>query len=165
VTTAGDEATMGGGTFWALAQKAAQHPPESVLLADDYGRSLTAIAFRDEAERAAAGLLARRIGPGDVVSWQLPTTLEAAVLIGAWARLGVVQNPIIPVYRHREVGFIAEQARARLLVAPETWRGFGHGDTAATRGCHGRGRMPVGTARGGPTLLDRRAGGLPGRGI
>src|SRR5215469_9291307 len=125
---------MHGGTFWALAEEAARQRPESVLLADGYGRSLTATAFRDEAERAAAGLLARRIGPGSVVSWQLPTTLEAAVLIGACARLGVVQNPIIPVFRHREVGFIVEQARPRLLVVPETWRGFGHGDMARSLG-------------------------------
>src|SRR5215469_5586642 len=125
---------MHGGTFWALAEEAARQRPESVLLADGYGRSLTAAAFRDEAERAAAGLLALRIGPGDVVSWQLPTTLEAAVLIGACARLGAVQNPIIPVFRHREVGFIAEQVRARLLVVPETWRGFVHGDMARSLG-------------------------------
>jgi cyclohexanecarboxylate-CoA ligase len=120
----------GGGAFWALVEEAAQRRPDSVLLTDGYGRSLTALAFRDEAERAAAGLLARRVSPGDVLSWQLPTTLEAAVLIGACARLGVVQNPIIPVFRHREVGFIIEQVRARLVVVPETWRGFGHGDMA-----------------------------------
>jgi acyl-CoA synthetase (AMP-forming)/AMP-acid ligase II len=121
---------MGGGTFWALVEEAAQRRPDSFLLADGYGRALTAAAFRDEAERAAAGLLARRIGPGDVVSWQLPTTLEAAVLAGACARLGVVQNPIIPVFRHREVGFIVGQVQARLVVVPETWRGFSHGDMA-----------------------------------
>ena len=120
----------GGGAFWALVEEAAQRRPDTVVLADGYGRSLTALAFRDEAERAAAGLLARRVGPGDVVSWQLPTTLEAAVLLGACARLGVVQNPIIPVFRHREVGFIIEQVQARLVVVPETWRGFGHGDMA-----------------------------------
>jgi cyclohexanecarboxylate-CoA ligase len=119
-----------GGAFWALVEEAAQRRPDSVLLVDGYGRSLTALAFRDEAERAAAGLLAWRVGPGDVLSWQLPTTLEAAVLIGACARLGVVQNPIIPVFRHREVGFIIEQVQAGLVVVPETWRGFGHGDMA-----------------------------------
>lgn len=120
----------GGGAFWALVEEAAQRRPDGVLLADGYGRSLTALAFRGESERAAAGLLARRAGPGDVVSWQLPTTLEAAVLIGACARLGVVQNPIIPVFRHREVGFIVGQVQARLVVVPDTWRGFGHGDMA-----------------------------------
>jgi cyclohexanecarboxylate-CoA ligase len=121
---------MGGGEFWTLVAEAAGQRPGSVLVADGHGRSLTATAFRDEAERAAAGLLALRVGPGDVVSWQLPTTLEAAVLLGACARLGVVQNPIIPVFRHREVGFIVEQVRSRLLVVPERWRGFGHGDMA-----------------------------------
>ena len=34
------------------------------------------------------------------------------------ARLGAVQNPILPIYRDREVGFIARQTRRRLLVVP-----------------------------------------------
>jgi acyl-CoA synthetase (AMP-forming)/AMP-acid ligase II len=116
--------------FWALVESAARQRPDGVLLADDHGRSLTAPAFRDEAERAAAGLLERGVKPGDVVSWQLPTTLEAAVLLGACARLGAVQNPVIPLLRHREVAFIVGQVKTALLVVPETWRGFGHGEMA-----------------------------------
>lgn len=117
-------------TFWRLVETAASDRPGAVLLADDHGRSLTTTALRDQAERAAAGLLALGVGPGDVVSWQLPTTLEAAVLMAACARLNVIQNPIIPVFRHREVAFIVRQVRARLVVVPETWRGFGHGEMA-----------------------------------
>ena len=32
------------------------------------------------------------------------------VLFGALRRLGAVQNPILPIYREREVGFIVRQA-------------------------------------------------------
>src|SRR5207245_5518710 len=39
-------------------------------------------------------------------------------------RLGAVQNPIIPIYRAREVGFVARQTQARLLIVPSVWRGF-----------------------------------------
>jgi acyl-CoA synthetase (AMP-forming)/AMP-acid ligase II len=46
------------------------------------------------------------------------------VLFGALRRLGAVQNPILPIYREREVGFIVRQAGSRLLVVPSTWRGF-----------------------------------------
>ena len=50
------------------------------------------------------------MGDGTVVSWMQPTTLEAMVLFGALRRLGAVQNPILPIYREREVGFIVRQA-------------------------------------------------------
>ena len=56
------------------------------------------------------------------MSWILPSRIEAFVLIGALARLGAVQNPILPIYRHREVGFITRQTGCRLLVVPGTFR-------------------------------------------
>src|SRR5690606_14518221 len=49
---------------------------------------------------------------------------EAMVLFGALRRLGAVQNPILPIYREREVGFIVGQVAPRALVVPSTWRGF-----------------------------------------
>nr|MDT0665352.1 AMP-binding protein [Micromonospora sp. DSM 115978] len=73
-------------TFWGLVEQAVRQRPDAVVLADDYGRSLTTTALRDEAERAAAGLQALGVAAGDVVSWQLPTVLEAAVLMAACAR-------------------------------------------------------------------------------
>ena len=72
------------------------------------------------------------------MSWQLPTTLETMVLMAALARFGAVQNPIIPILREHEVGFITEQLSSEYLVMPEIWRGFDHGalarSLAATRG-------------------------------
>jgi hypothetical protein len=70
-------------SFWRLVCDAAARVPERVVLADDYGRTLTTAQLRSAAERVAAGL---RVRPGMVVSWQLPTTLEACVLMGALAR-------------------------------------------------------------------------------
>ena len=46
------------------------------------------------------------------VSWELPTWNQSLVLVGALARLGARQNPLIPIYRGREVGFITEQSDA-----------------------------------------------------
>jgi acyl-CoA synthetase (AMP-forming)/AMP-acid ligase II len=121
-------------TVWDLIARAAADRPDDLLLADDHDRALTTAAFRDECERAAAGLQALGIEPGSVVSWQLPTTLEALVLLGACARLGVVQNPIIPVLREREVALICEQVKPSLIVVPEVWRNFRHGDMARAIG-------------------------------
>jgi cyclohexanecarboxylate-CoA ligase len=126
--------TRAEGTFWGLVEEAARERGGVGILADDNGRSLTSAGLRDEAERAAAGLYARGVRAGQVVSWQLPTTLEAAVLMAACARLGAVQNPIIPAYRGREVAFIVGQVRPKLVVVPENWRGFAHGELARSLG-------------------------------
>jgi cyclohexanecarboxylate-CoA ligase len=118
-------------TFWKLVSDAAAASPGRVLLADDHGRSLTTAGLRDAAERVAAGLPA---GPGTVVSWQLPTTIEAVVLLAALARLGAVQNPVVPVLREREVGLIAKAVGTELFITAEKWRGFGHAAMARDLG-------------------------------
>lgn len=64
------------------------------------------------------------------MSWQLPTTLETMVVMAALARLGAVQNPIIPILREREVGFITGQLDTEVFVAPQLWRGFEYGELA-----------------------------------
>src|SRR6185295_10994109 len=64
------------------------------------------------------------VGEGTAVTWQLPTWIEAFVLVGALARLGAVQNPVMPIYRQREVAFVTKQTGARLLVVPTEFRGF-----------------------------------------
>ena len=86
--------------------------------------------YRDAALRAAAGFAALGVGEGDVVSWQLPTWLEAMVLVGALSRLGAVQNPILPIYRDREVGFVVRQAGSKVLVVTSEWRGFDYAGMA-----------------------------------
>jgi len=118
-------------TFWKLVSDAAAASPQRVLLADDHGRSLTTAGLRDAAERVAAGLPVR---PGTVVSWQLPTTIEAIVLLAALARAGAVQNPIIPMLREREVGLITKAVGTELFISAETWRGFGHAAMARALG-------------------------------
>ena len=46
------------------------------------------------------------------------------MLVGALSRLGARQNPLIPIYRGREVGFITTQSDASLLIVPTVYRGF-----------------------------------------
>ena len=117
-------------TYWSLIADAAERDPHRELLADDYGRSLTARQFHDAACATAAAFAERGIGSGTVVSWQLPTTIETMVVMAALARLGVVQNPIIPLLRQHEVGFITGQLKTEYFVTPDNWRGFAHGELA-----------------------------------
>jgi cyclohexanecarboxylate-CoA ligase len=87
--------------------------------------------FWGAAERAA-GMLARLgVRSGDVVSFQLPNWLEAAIVHYATVRLGAVSNPIIPIYRAHEVEFIVRQARSRVLVVPDVFRRFDYREMVA----------------------------------
>jgi acyl-CoA synthetase (AMP-forming)/AMP-acid ligase II len=117
-------------TFWDLVLRAAEQRPQAPVISDDHGRLLTTVQLRDAAESTAAALSDRGVASGAVVSWQLPTSVEAVVLLLALARIGAVQNPLIPVLREREVSFITRQVGTDLLVVAEEWRGFGHGAMA-----------------------------------
>ena len=70
----------------------------------------------EEALRVAGGLRALGLGPGDVVAFQLPNWVEAAITFYACAMLGVTLVPIVHFYGPKEVGFILRQSRARALV-------------------------------------------------
>ena len=118
--------------IWDLIVRRAAETPDREMAVDESGRRLSFGEYRERCERAAAGLAAHGVGDGTVVSWIQPTTLEAMVLFGALRRLGAVQNPILPIYREREVGFIVRQARSSLLITPSTWRGFDYEAMAAT---------------------------------
>jgi len=109
--------------LWDLVEARAAAAPDVPIAVDEDGRTLTGAGFRAAAERAAAGLHALGVGPDVAVSWMLPTWLESAVLVAALARLGAVQNPMLPILGPREMRFITEQTGAKLLVVPSEWRG------------------------------------------
>ncbi len=113
--------------FWRLVEARAAATPDVLMAVDRHGREMSFAQYRDAALRAAAGLADRGLLPGDIVSWILPTWLESMVLVGALARLGAVQNPILPSFRAREVRFIVNQCKPSLIVSPNEWRGFDYG--------------------------------------
>ncbi len=122
--------------LWELVEARAAASPDARMAVDEDGRTLTFAEYRADAERAAAGLAKLGVSAGDVVPWQLPTWFESAVLVAALSRLGAIQNPILPIYRQREVGFVTRQGRARLLIIPGEWRGFDFEDMARTIAAH-----------------------------
>ncbi len=111
-------------TLWGLIEARAAATPDEPMAVDERARSLSFAGYHAACLAVAGALADQGIGPGQLVSWMLPTRLEALVLVGALARLDAVQNPILPIYREREVGFIARQARPGWLVTPTRLRGF-----------------------------------------
>ena len=117
-------------TLWDLIEQRAQLSPDRLFAVDENDRSLDFAAYHAECLRCAAGLADRGITHGSRVSWVLPTCLESLVLAGALARLGARQNPILPIYREREIRFITNQSECELLIVPTEFRGFDYADMA-----------------------------------
>lgn len=110
-----------------------------------------------------AGAFARAgVGPGDVVSLQLPSCWEFVAAYLASVRLGAVCNPLMPIFRHRELAFMLRQAESRVLVAPASFRGFDHGALARqlARELPGLRVLLVG-GEGGDSLEAALAAGAP----
>ncbi len=87
------------------------------------GRSPT-VSCRPRSTGAHWACWSSASGPGDVVSFQLPNWIELLVLHFAATRIGAVSNPLIPIYRDREVGFMVGLAESKVLVVPREFRGF-----------------------------------------
>ena len=116
------EILTGARTMWELVDRRAEASPRHPMLIAPDGSVTTFGEFRDRSERVAAGLQAMGVSEGSVVSWQLPTRVDTVVLSIALSRLGAIQNPIIHLYREREVAFALQQTGASLFVIPGTWR-------------------------------------------
>ncbi len=105
------------------------------------GRSETRLSYRqldDLADRAAAGLAARGVGQGDTVSFQLPNWWEFTVLHLACLKLGAVSNPLMVIFRERELSFMLDLAETSVLVVPARFRGFDYAGMAGNL----RARLP-----------------------
>jgi len=74
------------------------------------------------ARHVASGLRSRGVGVGDVVAFQLPNWVEAAVTFYAACLLGAVVVPVVHFYGAREVGYILRQSRARVFVCADRFR-------------------------------------------
>lgn len=106
----------------ALAR--AQNQPDEIAIHLEDQPPITFGSIVDEARRLAGGLRDLGLSRGDVISFQLPNWREAVAVDIAASLLGLVVNPIIPIYRDREVEFILQDTRAKAIVIPEQFRGF-----------------------------------------
>jgi cyclohexanecarboxylate-CoA ligase len=115
--------------LWTLVEQRAKDHGAALLAVDENGRTQTFSDLHTKATRVAAGLASQGVTSGTRVTWQLPNSLDAVVLIVALSGLGAVQNPVLPLYGRRELTFICDQFDPHLLIVPARWRGV---DYAAT---------------------------------
>jgi acyl-CoA synthetase (AMP-forming)/AMP-acid ligase II len=112
-------------TLVDAARAALKADPDKTLLIEG-SRRLTRRKAWDQALRLAAFFQARELKPGDVVSLQLPNWIEAAVVALAARMMGLIINPIPPIYRDAEMGYILANCQAKMIFVPQIFRKHDH---------------------------------------
>jgi cyclohexanecarboxylate-CoA ligase len=132
VTTPEREASYLAAGLWddsTLTGRLAEHArrrPAAIAVLDQFSPAAT---FRDldrDSNRVAHHLGSIGISPGDVVALQLPNWYPCvAVAVGAM-KAGAVVNPMLPIYRERELRHMLRLPRTKVVFTPGDYRGFDH---------------------------------------
>ena len=117
-----DAKLWGDMTIAQGAWKKAHERPDEVAIYLEGEAPITYGSIADEALRLVTGLRGLGLRQGDVISFQLPNWRESVVLDIAASAMGLVVNPVIPIYRDHELRFILQDARTRLIYIPEQVR-------------------------------------------
>jgi cyclohexanecarboxylate-CoA ligase len=112
-----------------LDRHARERPGERAVVevrADGSVRELTWAALENESTRIAAELLRLAVREGEPVAFQLPNRLEFVTIALGALRAGAVCEPLMPIFRERELEFMLRESSARVLFVPDTFRGRDH---------------------------------------
>ncbi|MBP0438303.1 AMP-binding protein [Tianweitania sediminis] len=101
--------------------------PNQVLWVEG-AHELTAQQALDQGEAFASHLHALGLREGDVVSFQLPNWTESVVVDVACVLLGLVINPVVPIYRDAELAMILNDCQAKALIIPAEFRSVQHAE-------------------------------------
>ncbi|MEP1215962.1 MAG: AMP-binding protein [Marinobacter sp.] len=111
-----------------LDQAVAKSPDRAAIVSYQVtGDTRTALTYRElnsTVTRMAAGLAGLGIDKGDVVACQLPNWWQTTALHLACMRIGAILNPLMPIFRERELRFMLSHGEAKLLVIPKVFRNF-----------------------------------------
>ncbi|MEE3753150.1 class I adenylate-forming enzyme family protein [Mycobacterium intracellulare] len=111
---------MTAGSIAALLDGCASSRPDRPLLRDVTGKVLTVADVATLSRAAADWLWDAGVRPGMTVAWQMPSHVNAAVVMLALARMPVVQAPVLHLYRRREVCAAVDVAHADILLVDES---------------------------------------------
>lgn len=117
-------------TITSVLRERAKGLPDKLAIVDRKS-SYTFQQFADVVDRVALALQAHGVSQGDVVSFQLPNWNEFLILHFATTRIGAISNPLIPIYRDREIGYMVKEAESKVLVIPDVFRDFDYTEMIA----------------------------------
>jgi len=100
----------------------ARKDPDRELVVDPLFGRFTYAEIAAQVERLAFGLRDQGVGPGDVAVVELPNWTPLVVFHLALTAIGAITVNIPPIYREREVGYIARFTEDKVLVLPAAFR-------------------------------------------
>ena len=108
--------------------KAAENPERPALVSYAAGQDKPIRHTYGELEllsrRCAAALIDLGVKKDEAVSVQLPNSWEFPALTYGIMRAGAIANPLVPIFRSREIEFILGRTKSRVLVVSNIYRGF-----------------------------------------
>lgn len=135
--------------------------------------TMTYAELGDAVAKAAGAFRAMGIGKGDVVAVMLPNWWEFVVAAYALGRIGAVPNPLMHIFRERELRFMLGFSDTKAIIVPKVFRGHdfeqmmegltpelpalehvivvgGEGNNAFDRAVMGSGAAPIPASEGTP---------------
>jgi acyl-CoA synthetase (AMP-forming)/AMP-acid ligase II len=109
-------------TIGDLARQWADATPYHVVFPNDPAQPTYATLLAD-ATALAVALHDLGLRAGDVISFQLPNWIEAAIINLAASIAGLVVNPIVPIYRDGEVRQMLADGQSKAFFLCSTFRG------------------------------------------
>jgi 3-phosphoshikimate 1-carboxyvinyltransferase len=112
-----------------LDRHASERPQARAVVAVDStgeARELSWAQLRAGVDRAAVMLLDLGVKPAEPVAFQLPNRLEFVTIALATLRIGAICEPLMPIFRERELDFMVRESDARVLLVPDRFRGRNH---------------------------------------
>lgn len=116
-----------------VARHARRTPDGVAAVAVDaagHDSTLTWAQLWERSGRAATTLLSFGVRPGDAVAYQLPNRLEFLTLTLGALRIGAICEPLMPIFRERELHFMLAESAAPVLIVSDRFRGHDHGEMA-----------------------------------
>jgi cyclohexanecarboxylate-CoA ligase len=121
-----------------LDRHARERPGERAVAeisADRAVRELSWAALKIQSDGVASELLRLGVLEGEPVAFQLPNRLEFVTIALGTLRAGAVCEPLMPIFRERELSFMLRESEARILFVPGQFRGRDYAAmTTALRG-------------------------------
>jgi len=112
-----------------VGQHARERPDDRAVVEVGEGGTLREWSFgelQEAAEQWARRLLELGVKPGEPVAYQLPNLLEFVAISLAILRIGAICEPLMPIFRERELQFMLSASDSRVLIVPREFRRHDH---------------------------------------
>lgn len=113
----------------AILDHHAETRPQEIAIVDAGQRqqkpiSLSYLALQEITFKLAYGMKEMGVREGDIVSMQLPNWWEFIAVVVACNRLGAAFNPLMPIFRKRELSYMLNYLNSSVLFTPRRFRDF-----------------------------------------